>query len=287
MKQAASKQCSAFTLAELLYVMAPLFLLPAMITPAMEMANADGEVVRCIPIHRQIFIGWGRYSNEVQGTPSKTVDHRDYARLTNHVAGLLRQTDDERNKALLVRPARRLSANCITDHTLYKRPSDGSRFVSCTLIRNHMVPVRAVGEVHAIHALATDFLVCRRQADIDMSSSIPVTLDERQEGWKKAELECDLSDTRGLSGEEVASPYGLLDRPGSYHSFGLVLDLPDAHLDHQRWTSPTTLVPIGVTGICRTSPTNSEVQDFRSAPRSQSTVQDTKEISHGDSNTGF
>lgn len=252
-------RAGAFTLLELLVVVAIIAVLAALLLPALARAKSAARTTHCRNNHRQLVLAWLQYITEHDDELPWTVDDGDNLPFTNWVAGHLRNPLEATNAALLVDPHRSLLGPYLDEPRVFKCPSDPSAFVRSVSMNNRLNPVRFVRPVLVIGGWGTNWMVYRRHSQIGDPSRIFVIIDERYDSINEGNFAVDLSNTGTYTGEGVPNPYWWLDTPASYHDRGVVLSFADGHVERHQWVEPTTLGPIGVTGFRRTSATDRDI----------------------------
>jgi prepilin-type processing-associated H-X9-DG protein len=240
-------------------VLAIIALLAAMLLPVLARAKAAGRTTQCRNNHRQLVLAWLGYVTDHDDALPWSVDDGDNAPFTNWVAGHLRNPLEATNTALLVDQHRSLLGAHLGEPRVFKCPADPSPLARSVSMNNRLNPVRFARPVLAIGGWGTNFMVYRRHGEIRDPSRIFVILDERYDSINEGNFATDLSNTGTLTGDGTPRPYWWLDTPASYHDKGVVLSFADGHVEHHRWVEPSTLGPIGVTGLRWTSATDRDI----------------------------
>jgi prepilin-type N-terminal cleavage/methylation domain-containing protein/prepilin-type processing-associated H-X9-DG protein len=249
----------AFTLVELLTVIAIIGVLLGILLPVLASAKQSGRATACLNNHRQLIVGWSQYNSDHEDLLPWNVDDGDNEPFTNWVAGTVRNATDATNSALLVDSNRSLLGFYLKEPKIFKCPSDPSVFVRSVSMNNRMNPVRFKKPPLVLGGWGTNFAVYRRQSDIRSPDRIFVIIDERHDSINEGNFAVDLSNTGNLSGDGIRVPYWWLDTPASYHRNGVTLSFADSHVETYRWKEKTTLGPLGETGFRYTTPGDKDI----------------------------
>jgi prepilin-type N-terminal cleavage/methylation domain-containing protein len=238
----------AFTLMELLMVIAIIAILAALLLPALSQAKASARGTQCTSNHRQLVLAWHMYSD----------DHLDQlCSLTNWVVGDMSNPLESTNAALLVDPRKSLFARySITSSSIYKCPGDRSTRVRSVSMNNRLHP----NALYWVDGAGTNYEVFIRSQEIRVPAQIYVTLDERSDTINDNSLCVDMSNTGNADGVGTSNPYWLIDYPAGYHGKSGRFSFADAHVEAHRWVEPTTLVSLGEAKPAHTSATDRDVK---------------------------
>ena len=251
----------AFTLLELLVVIATIGILAALLLPALSSAKSRGLQSHCLSNNRQLILAWTVFADDNEGQLPPNVDGVDGGGVyTNWVAGTMSRFQDATNSALLVDQTQSLIAYYVEDPRLFKCPGDRSFFVRSFAINHRMNPVRYLGEPVFTQGSGTNFATFRKTGDISRPSDMFVVIDERSDSINDAYFVVDVTNTGEPDGTGTSKPYFIVDYPASYHAGGTI-SFADGHSEVHKWVEPTTNPPLGqAKPRSFTSPTNRDLQ---------------------------
>jgi prepilin-type N-terminal cleavage/methylation domain-containing protein len=239
----------AFTLLELLVVIAIIAILAALLLPALSRSKATAQGAQCTSNHRQLVLAWGMYCHD-NGDQLPVAD--------DWVAGNMSDPFDATNASLLVDSKQSALAQYVPVAAVYKCPGDKSSFVRSVSINNRLNP-KLPG--FWLHGGGDRYEIFNRSQQIRTPSDIYVTVDERSDTINDAGLCEDMSNTGNADGTGGSNPYWLIDYPAGYHNGLGRFSFADSHVDGHRWLEPTTLVPLGQAhDVTHTSATDRDTQ---------------------------
>lgn len=238
----------AFTLLELLVVIAIIAVLAALLLPVLARSKIAAQGARCISNHRQLVQAWSMYCN----------DHNDQPPiLPDRVAGNMQDPFDATNALLLVNPKLSALAAYITAPGIYKCPSDKSVLVRSVSMNNRMNP-KLPG--FWLHGGGDSYQIFTKAQQIRFPSKIYITTDERSDTINDGSLCVDMSNTGSAEGTGTPNPYWMIDYPAGYHNGSGHFSFADGHVESHRWLERTTLVPLGQAHPTHTSATDRDAQ---------------------------
>jgi len=241
------RQQRAFTLVELLVVMAIIAILAALLLPVLTTSKAAAEGVTCNNNIQQLSLAWYLYASESgdllvnnYGKPQTVSTRNTWAANVED----WNNSDDNTNLIYLTHTLFSPYAN--RSAKIYKCPSDRAPAANGPRIRSVSMN-SMVGDpgdlVDRFNPLYVQFF---KMKSILNPSGIFVFLDEH----------CDTINDGFFVNRLEEYLWGNL--PGSYHNRGLSLSFADGHVETHRWLVPGTVRPPvqgGVSGILYATPT--------------------------------
>jgi prepilin-type processing-associated H-X9-DG protein/prepilin-type N-terminal cleavage/methylation domain-containing protein len=238
---------SAFTLVELLVVIAVVAILATLLICALNEAKSKGHSITCLSHERQLIVAWHVYSDENEGRVAKnygitrtleTIANGSYHNWVNNVLDW--STDPmNTNRALLF--AGGLGPYLSKQHEVYRCPSDAalspqqlalgwrSRVRSYSM--NAMVGDAGEFTTQGFNTNNPAYQQFFALTEIPQPSDIFVFIEEHPDS---------LRDGYFLNS---AGSHQWTDLPASYHSGGANLVFADGHAEYQRWKVASTRVP--------------------------------------------
>jgi prepilin-type N-terminal cleavage/methylation domain-containing protein len=244
-----ANKMGAFTLVELLVVIAVIAILAAILLPVLDKAKVRGQGIQCVSNLRQLTMGWQVYADENGGhyaaNASTPAPVGEDAGNPSWVAGVISTsaTSDNTNTALLVGQAYEPFGSIggyVKNPGVYHCPGDHSQDPG-----NHSLRVRSVSMNGWINPGQTNtaasywdmgFRRFTQAADFHgiSSADIFVFLDESadsiNDGWFRLDMNAynaDGSIDQGL--------LDLLDYPATYHNQCGTFSYADGHAELHRW----------------------------------------------------
>lgn len=233
----------AFTLVELLVVVAVIGILAALILPVLSRAKHKGQGTYCLNNLRQLQIGWVLYSDEHEQQLAPNSDREQAGKDAAHpswVAGWLRTDNqaggkyDSTNVALLV-GTNYAAFGSIGQYTreakLYRCPADKSTVT----IEGAVHPrVRSMSMNTYVNGNGkwqlSEFMTFRHMTEIMAPADTWILMDERED-----------SINDGCFAVAMSANYGIIDYPASYHNGAGALSFADGHAEFHKWLEPTTI----------------------------------------------
>jgi prepilin-type processing-associated H-X9-DG protein/prepilin-type N-terminal cleavage/methylation domain-containing protein len=238
---------SAFTLVELLVVIAVVAILATLMTAALSEAKSKGHSIACLSHERQLIVAWHVYADENEGRVARnygitrtleTIADGTYQNWVNNVLDW--STDPmNTNRALLF--AGGLGPYLVKQHEVYRCPSDSvlsppQRSLGWTArarsySMNAMVGDAGEFTTQGFNTNNPAYQQFFALTEIPQPSDIFVFIEEHPDS---------LRDGYFLNS---ASSYQWTDLPASYHSGGANIVFADGHAEYQRWKVGSTRVP--------------------------------------------
>lgn len=238
----------AFTLLELLVVVAIIGILAALLLPSLSRSKVAAQGTQCSNNHRQLVLAWTLYSDEH--------DER-LCSLTNWVVSNFAYSEDLTNTSQLVDPAQSMFARYgITAARLYKCPADQSMLVRSVSMNNRLNPNCALW----LGGGGASCAVFARKDEIPTASQVYVITDERSDTINDTALVVDMSNTGSADGIGVSNPYWMIDYPAGYHNGSGRFSFADGHVESHRWLEAMTLVRLGQAHGTHTSSTDRDAR---------------------------
>lgn len=243
----------AFTLLEMLVVVAIIGILAALLLPAVSRVKQKGQKVECINNTRQLYLAWSMYAHDNDDRLPPNMDAGEgVAGVTNWIAGSIVLSNEVADPSILVDPNRSLLAAYLKSPSVLKCPADKSRNVRSMSMNNRMNPIKPAGGPTAFTAgMGTNFMNFRTLSEIPQPSELFVFLDERSDTINDAYFCVDMTNTGEPEGVGVPLPHFIIDFPASYHDGASAITFADGHTEGHRWVEPTTTPPLG-TAVART-----------------------------------
>ena len=226
----------AFTLIELLSVLAIIAILTALLLPTLSKARDKARGATCLNNHRQIVIGWAVYSTDHDENLILNPDSvAGAATPYGWVVGNLRESSVAQNKELMHDEKVSLLASYIKTVDLYKCPSDESEFVRSVAMNCRMNPHRFDGKPAWVNGVGAKYVTFRTSHDIKKPSDMLVILDERDDSINDPYFAIDNSNTGNGEGIGTPRPYRLVDLPANWHGNGMAASFADGHVEIHQW----------------------------------------------------
>jgi prepilin-type N-terminal cleavage/methylation domain-containing protein len=224
---------SAFTLIELLMVIAIIGVIAALLLPALNRSKAAAMGAQCSNNHRQLILAWSMYVHD---------NNDQLPILEKWVAGNMQDPYYATNTWALVDPAQSALARYITVAQIYKCPGDPSVLVRSVSMNNRMNPTLPGLWLHGGGDLYNIFM---KGQQIPSPSAIYVMTDERSDTINDSSLCVDMSNTGNADGLGASHPYWLIDYPAGYRDGSGRFSFVDGHVEGHHWQGQTLLVPLG------------------------------------------
>lgn len=241
-------RCRAFTLIELLVTIAIIAILAALLLPVLGRSKSTAQGAQCMSNHRQLVLAWTMYCHD---------NNSQIPVLERWVAGNMTDPYDANDAELLVDSQKSALGRYVVDEGIYKCPGDKSSYVRSVSMNNRMNPTLPG---LWLHGGGDKYEIFNRTEDIRTPSGIYLTLDERSDTINDGSFCVDMSNTGDGSGTGTSNPYWLIDYPADYHNGSGRFSFADGHAEGEKWTEPTTLIPLGQAHATHTSGADKDVQ---------------------------
>jgi prepilin-type N-terminal cleavage/methylation domain-containing protein len=237
----------AFTLVELLVVLAIIGILAAMLLPSLAAAKRSAQGAQCVNNNHQMVLAWALYAQDNRDLLPSNEDGVDGLGIfTNWVAGTMHNKRDATNAALLVDPTQSLLARYVSAAKIYKCPGDVTANVRSYSMNCRMQPTRPGGVPPSwVGGLGTNYATFTRLSPIQKPDQMMVILDERSDTINDPLFAIDMSNTGAFSGEGTSKPYYIIDYPASYHNKSARVSFADNHVETHVWVETTTMPSVG------------------------------------------
>lgn len=234
----------AFSLVELLTVVAIITILGSLLLGAVVNSREKARTVACINNHRQLQVAWQLYASDHGDRLVVNADNDRMNQGVSWVFGVLYRQAVGTNQALLVDPKVSLLASYAESASLYKCPSDDSLYARSVGMNCRLNPDRFDGKPNWVGGLGTNYMTFRRMGDIQRPSNILAILDERSDSINDAFFGIDMSNTGRKTGDGSVQEFWLIDYPGDYHGNGLVASFADGHVERHGWSDFVKALPV-------------------------------------------
>jgi prepilin-type N-terminal cleavage/methylation domain-containing protein len=228
----------AFTLIELVVVVAIIALLAALLLPAVTKSKAKAHGIYCLSNTRQLTLGWLLYANDHDGKlcPNRINSFESW------VAGVLdfdNSNTDNTNVQYLVNSRYAKLAPYVNSAGSFKCPSDKSTVG----YRHRLARVRSFSMNHAVGAneqqgqlpFGSGWTIYKKSDDITSPSpsQLWVFIDEHPDSIDDGRFVVD-SERQGAAAQ-------LISFPANFHSGASSLSFTDGHSEFHKWRDERTL----------------------------------------------
>jgi prepilin-type N-terminal cleavage/methylation domain-containing protein/prepilin-type processing-associated H-X9-DG protein len=238
----------AFTLIEMLVVIAIIAILAALLLPVLSRSKIAAQGAQCTNNHRQLVLAWSAYAH----------DNNDRLTAVDYwVAGDMADPFDATNTSLLADSSQSPLARYGIGPTIYKCSSDRSARVRSVSMNNRLNP-KLPG--FWLHGDGDAYQIFAKLQQIRKPVEIYVTTDERSDTINDSSLCVDMSNTGRDDGMGSSNPYWMADYPAGYHNSAGRFSFADGHVESHLWREPYILVPLGQAHVTHTSATDQDAQ---------------------------
>jgi prepilin-type processing-associated H-X9-DG protein len=249
---------SAFTLVELVVVLAVVFVLMLLLVPALAGSRTNSKAVQCLNNLRRLTGAWQMYASD---NDDRMVTNANFGATVSWAAGWLdwSTSSDNTNTTKLITPSQSLIARYVQSADLFKCPADVYRS-GIQVALNHPGRARSVSLNAALGGnpvlLANQipgrfYFAARRISELNRPgpANTMAMLDEHPDSINDANFQF----YAGL----VSSSAQWVDFPASYHNSGAGISFADGRATLRRWRDPRTVPPVRYLSITATvSPNN-------------------------------
>ena len=233
---------TAFTVIELMVVVAVIGILAALLLPVLGKAKNKAQGTQCLSNLRQLHLAWQLYADDHDGSLAPNSDGERAGKDPDRpswVAGWLR-TDaepgsklDSTNLDLLVGSnyvQRGSIGQYVKEPRIYRCPADKS-IVTIDGFSSPRVRSMSMNAYVNGNGMWNDpgYVTFHKSLDIGRPSDTWVFIDERED-----------SINDGYFATDMTKNYAIVDFPASYHNGAGGLSFADGHSEYRRWLEPTT-----------------------------------------------
>ena len=268
-RQAPYARRGAFTLAELLVVMAILAILAGLLLPALSQAKARAQEIKCLSNLKQLQLAWHTYSvdfndampgnDEYGGTPLDLVWAPGYMTFETHTAESM-AFPWVTNRLLLEAKYPGSIGPYLANAAVYRCPADRSYIIlggqkydrTRSYSANNFMGSRGGGQ--APNGTGLNFSKFSAVRGISPS-----------EAWCVMEQhETDINDASFRNSTRKQTEFSQwLELPSARHRKGCNLSFVDGHVERHRWVEKSTLQPVTRGSVATATPTAGQKRDLR------------------------
>ena len=244
----------AFSLVELLVVIAVIGMLAALILPTLGKAKAKGQGIACLNNLRQLMVVWKLYADDNGGKLARNMAFNGIERYRADTGGWIHgwldysgANTDNTNVLKLIGTAdseTALFGSYLNSPQVFRCPADPS----AVRIDGRVYPrVRSLSMNQALGSGSTaswlppsNYMVFQREADIVIPAPVHLLtfLDEHPDSINDAGWAFQMHDP------DQRAQARLIDLPASYHNGAGSVAFADGHTEIHRWLDPRTKPPI-------------------------------------------
>ena len=233
---------SAFTLVELLVVIAVVAIGLAMLSSGLARSGHDVQTTLCLSSKRQMGMAWRLYSADNSGRLAPNYPGGNDLATASWAAGSLdySSSTDNTNIDFLINHARynysAFLGSYVKTPAVFKCPADQSVATPGGKQQNRVRSISLnnyLGDNARTFSVPSRFPLLKKYSDIARPSLVFTFLDEREDS---------INDGTFLTDPDVL--YQMVDFPGSYHGNGCSFVFADNHTELHRWRDPRTMPPL-------------------------------------------
>lgn len=247
----ARRSCTAFTLVELLVVLAVIGVLAALLTPSLARSRTDSSALRCVNNHRQLIQAWQMYAGDfnenlpaamggITGRPNWMTGN---IYLSSPTGNSLWDT----NADIILSPIWPYTAK---QAEIFRCPSDRSTVTFAGIryprVRSvSMSQVFGTGEWLDGSFSSGPYRLYSSLSDVRVPHSTFVFADEHPDSVNDAAIAVQVKDA------ESSSPPGgerIIDFPASFHNGGCTFSFADGRVEIHKWIGNTIKPPARFNG---------------------------------------
>jgi len=241
---------NAFTLIELLIVIAIIAILASMLLPVLSKAKTKAQATYCMNNERQLTLAWLMYPDDNNNQLVQNVGDAQPAVLSNGTPGYttngtwcygnVAAVPDETNATLLTSS---LLGSYTKSTAIYKCPGDPGKPVGTPRVRSISMNCFMNGDGSSQTIASTDnyYKTFRKTGDLTQSSQWYVFLDEKPTSVNDGYFEC-------LMGNDTPTTIYVQDDPSQVHGGSCGFGYSDGHSELHKWTSASFLAAAYFTG---------------------------------------
>ena len=234
----------AFSLLELLMVLALLGILAALLLAGISGGRGKGWAAKCESNLRQLTLALKLYADDHNGVFPLNADTGDLLGPTGGwISGNMSKASEANDPQWLTRRDATLLAGYVPQTGVYACPADRSGKVRSYSMNGRIAPYRnpTNGWVRWIGGGGTNYQTYRGPSDIGRPDGIFLLLDERADTINDGSFATDFSHTGNPAGMGAVNPFYLIDFPADRHGRGAQLSFADGHVERHAWLEPTTM----------------------------------------------
>jgi prepilin-type N-terminal cleavage/methylation domain-containing protein/prepilin-type processing-associated H-X9-DG protein len=261
-RRVAALQCCAFTLVELMVVVAIIGILAALLMPVLSHAKTHAQGTSCMNNLKQLTVGWSIYADDNKGKLMENVS-RPYSWIDG---GYLTWGPDSinTNTQVLTDPKVAAMANYVKSAKVYKCPSDHYQSPANPGPRTRSVSMNGSLDQKSqfINQNGRKYFSAKKMTDLDTPgpSQVFVFLDEHADSIDDG---CFMINPGYPPGQQ-----SWRNLPASYHNGAGSFSFADGHVELHAWLEKggrnRTIYPVRMQGLANAQPWNTTGGNFTS-----------------------